>query len=121
MYTPEQKAAEKQTVFNTSSWTDKRQVQDTTSKNINISLDDLLKPQYDQDGQVNYNNDNSVYNPESNLGGSVFGKNNLDYYLDQVEEQKKKKEQQEKQVDNKKNMYYIAGTVAIAYLGYRFL
>lgn len=125
MYTPEQKATEKQTVFNTSSWTDKRKISGNTENKVtNISLNDLLNPQYNQEnsGQTSYTEDsNSVYNPVSNLGSSVFGKDSLDYYLDQINKQNQQKKQAEQQNDQEKNLYMIGAVIAIAYLGYRFL
>jgi hypothetical protein len=86
--------------------------------NKNISLDQLLTPQYDN----NYN-DNSVYNPNTKLGRSVFKKDSLNYYLDQVEKTNQQKvAQKAKQKNNgQKNIYIIIGIIAISYLTYRFI
>lgn len=134
MFTPEDKTKEKETQFSTTGlltgqWREEDQAKQamSTQGNLNISLEDLMTPQYgSNDGQQRYVNPddyNSVYDPNSKLGGSVFGKSPFDYYLDQKdqERQQRQQEEQQKAESDKKEFYLVIGLAALGYLGYRLL
>jgi hypothetical protein len=118
MYTPQQKTQENEDKIYLTNYTpnyNQKQVDQA-----NISLDDLMKPQFNTGNNDFNKDDNSVYNPDSDLGSSIFGKDSLDYYLDEV--QKRKTTNQNNKNNNDKELFYkVIGVLAVGYLGYRFL
>jgi len=134
VYTPEEKTNEKEGKFYITSGLLTNQWKNTeTAQNImsdqeqenNYSLpsyDNLMTPQFPLfDNQNFYNSENSVYNPQSNLGGSVFAKDPADKaYSDYIDRQLQKEKTAGKD-DQNEYLYYAAGFAALAFLVYQFM